>query len=140
MGAIEGQPLMSANSWETVKEKGDQAIKDWIEENLKGKSCLIVLVGEKTSGRRWVKHEIKEAWRKGKGVLAIYVHNLKDASGSQCSKGTDPFTSFIVEGEPMTKYAKAYDPPYSTSTYVYDHISENIESWIERAIELRNSV
>ena len=31
IGAIEEQPLMSANEWEEVKKKGDAAIKAWIE-------------------------------------------------------------------------------------------------------------
>jgi hypothetical protein len=137
MGAVEGQPIVTPNKWEDVKKGGDTAIEKWIEDNLKGKDCLVVLIGEKTAGRKWVKHEIKEAWKKKKGVLGIYVHNLKDAGGNQSSMGADPFASFKVGDEPMTKYAKAYNPPYSTSTYVYDHIKDNIESWIEEAIKLR---
>ena len=38
----------------------------------------------------------------------------------------------------LNRIAKAYDPPYPTSTYVYDHIKDNIEDWIEEAIEIRN--
>lgn len=138
MGVIEEQPLLSANKWEEVENAGEQAIKDWIAEHLKGKSCLIVLIGEKTAGRKWVKYEIKQAWDAGKGVLGVYVHNLKDSEGNQSLKGANPFETFKVGDEPMTKYAKAYDPPYSTSTYVYDHIQSNLADWVEKAIELRN--
>ncbi|MFJ2683653.1 TIR domain-containing protein [Pseudomonas sp. NPDC087342] len=135
IGAIEEQPLLDANKWEEIKKEGDDAIKKWIADNMKDKKCLIVLVGEKTADRRWVKHEIKKAWQDGLGVLAINIHNLKDSNGEQAKKGSDPFTNLTVDGEAVT--GTVYDPPYSTSTYVYDHIKENIEDWVSKAIEAR---
>ncbi|CAN7700964.1 TIR domain-containing protein [Mesorhizobium sp. LjRoot246] len=137
MGVIEEQPLLSANKWEEVENKGEAAIKEWINDHLKGKSCLIVLIGAKTAGRKWVKYEIQQAWDAGKGVLGVYVHNLKDSDSKQSEKGANPFDTFKVGQEPMTKYAKTYDPPYSTSTNVYDYIKENLADWVEKAIELR---
>jgi hypothetical protein len=137
IGAIEEQPLLSANRWEEIKMKGDNAIKDWIESNMRGKQCLVVLVGTHTAGRRWVKHEIKRACEKGIGVLGIYIHNLKDVEGNQAAKGSNPFIGMTVDGESITSYARMYDPPFSTSTYVYDHIAENIGGWIDTAIALR---
>ncbi|NKI97531.1 TIR domain-containing protein [Rhizobacter sp. SG703] len=135
IGSIEEQPLLDSNKWEEIKKKGDTAIEKWIADNMKGKECLVVLVGEKTAGRRWVKHEIKKAWKDGFGVLAIHIHNLKDSAGNQSSKGTNPFTGLTVDGEAVA--GKVYDPPYSTSTYVYDHIKENIEGWIKDAVKAR---
>jgi hypothetical protein len=38
----------------------------------------------------------------------------------------------------MSNTVKAYDPPYTTSTYVYDHIKENLADWVEEAISIRN--
>lgn len=137
MGAIEEQPLLTANKWEEIEKEGDDAVKEWIENNMRGKECLIVLVGSNTSGRRWVKYEIKRACEKKIGVLGIYIHNLKDASGNQSTKGTDPFQNVVVDGTTISSYATMYDPPYSTSTYVYDHIKDNIAGWAESAIKLR---
>jgi len=137
IGAIEEQPILSANKWEEIQKKGDDAIKEWIENNMRGKVCLIVLVGTYTSGRRWVKYEIKRACEKGIGVLGVYIHNLKDASGNQATKGTDPFANVTVDGKSISSYAKMYDPPYTTSTYVYDHIKDNISGWVDEAIRLR---
>lgn len=102
---------------------------------MKGKECLVVLVGEKTASRRWVKHEIKKARKDGLGVLAIHVHNLKDSDGNQSSKGSNPFTGLTVDGEAVT--GKVYDPPYTTSTNVYDYIKSNIETWVSDAIKAR---
>ncbi len=38
----------------------------------------------------------------------------------------------------MSTIVKSYDPPYSTSTYVYEYIEDNINDWIEEAIAIRN--
>ena len=138
IGAIEGQPLLSSNAWEDVQAGGDPAIKKWIDEQMRGKSCQIVLIGSSTAGRKWVNYEIKKAWDDGKGVLGIYIHNLKDKDQSQSTKGSNPFATFKVGDEPLTKWAKCYDPPYTTSSNVYNHIKDNIESWIEDAIKLRS--
>ncbi len=135
IGAIDEQPLLDANKWEEIQKKGDDAVEKWIADNMKGKACLVVLVGEKTAGRRWVKHEIKKAWEDGLGVLAIHIHNLKDSNGNQSKKGSNPFTGLTVAGKLVT--GKVYDPPYSTSTYVYDHIKDNIAAWIDEAIKAR---
>ncbi|MEJ1470818.1 MAG: TIR domain-containing protein [Candidatus Sedimenticola sp. (ex Thyasira tokunagai)] len=116
---------------------GDTAIKKWINNQLSGKSLAIVLIGEKTAGRKWIKYEVKKAWEDGKGVLGIYIHNLKDSDGNQSNKGSNPFDAFNVEGTSLSSIVKAYNPPFSTSTYVYEHIEENLADWIEKAIEIR---
>jgi hypothetical protein len=135
IGSIAEQPLLAANKWEEIKKQGDAAVEKWIDNNMKGKDCLIVLVGAKTAGRRWVKYEIKKAWEEGLGVMAVYVHNLKDVSGEQSEKGSDPFVGLKVNGENVV--GTVYDPPYKTSTYVYEHIADNIEDWVEAAIKAR---
>lgn len=135
IGAIEEQPLLDSNDWESIKKKGDVAIEKWIADNMHGKKCLVVLVGAKTAGRRWVKHEIKKAWKDGLGVLAIHIHNLKNSDGEQSDKGSNPFTGLTVDGKTVT--GKVYDPPYKISTNVYDHIKENISTWIDDAIKAR---
>ena len=64
---------------------------------MKGKSCLVVLIGTSTAGRRWVNHEITKAWNDGKGVLGIYIHNLKNLAGQQSLKGSNPFTGQTIK-------------------------------------------
>lgn len=135
IGSIDEQTILTANKWEEIKKERDAAVEKWIENKMKGKECLIVLIGAKTAGRRWVKYEIKKAWAKGLGVMAIYVHSLKDANGEQSEKGSDPFVGLKFDGESMI--GTIYDPPYKTSTYVYEYISDNIEEWVKSAIEAR---
>lgn len=139
MGVIEGNRPASDNDWEEITQGGDTAIRNWINGQMQGKSIVIVLIGSNTAGRKWIKYEIEKGWNDGKGLLGIYIHNLKNSDGDQSSKGGNPFDDFNVDGKSLSSIVKAYNPPFQTSTYVYDHIKENLESWIEEAITIRNS-
>ena len=136
-GVVEGNTPVSDNDWENITSGGDSAIKKWIDDQIKGKSCAVVLIGSHTADRKWIKYEIKKAWDEGRGVLGVYIHNLKDKDGEQSSKGKNPFNDCTVDGKKLSDIVKAYDPPYKTSTYVYDHIKDNIASWVEDAISIR---
>ncbi len=138
-GVVEGNQPVSDNEWESITRGGDEAIKRWISGQMSGKSCTVVLIGSATAGRKWIKYEIEKSWNDNKGIVGIYVHNLKDRWGNQSSKGANPFDDFTVNGKNLSSVVKAYDPPYTTSTYVYDHIKENIEEWVEEAISIRKN-
>lgn len=141
MGVIEGNQPCSDNDWEKVTQGGDDKIKKWIAEQLDGKSCVVVLIGANTAGRKWIDHEIVKGWDDGKGVVGVYVHNLKDSSEKQSTKGSNPFASIKYgnSGKMLSSIVKAYDPPYSTSTNVYDHIKTNLKDWMEEAISIRSN-
>jgi hypothetical protein len=132
---------VSDNDWESITKKGNDAIKDWIDDQLSGKSCAVVLIGSDTAGRKWIKYEIEKAWNDGKGVVGIYIHNLKDQDEDQSSKGSNPFEVFTMKRDDakLSTIVKAYDPPYTTSTNVYDHIKKNLEDWVEEAIKIRDN-
>lgn len=140
MGVVEGNKSASDNDWEAITGKGDDAIRNWIDGQLKGRSCTIVLIGEKTAGRKWIKYEIKTSWNEPKGVLGIYIHNLKDLSGNQANKGRNPFDDFTMNGDnkKLSSIVKAYNPPYTNSKQVYKYISDNLWDWIEEAIQIRD--
>ncbi len=115
MGVVEGQPLLSSNDWEAVKKRGEDAIKAWIDEQMSGKSCVVVLIGSQTAGRKWVKHEITKGWDSKKGVVGVYIHNLKNTLNLTDTKGRNPFDDFTVgaDKKKLSTIVKAYDPPYS---------------------------
>lgn len=141
IGIVEGNQPVSDNDWEDVKKGGNDAIQKWINNQLHGRSCTIVLIGKNTAGRKWIKYEIEKSWNDGKGVVGIYVHNLKNANGEQTSKGNNPFDDFTMkrDGKKLSSIVKVYDPPYSDSTDVYDYIKNNLESWVEEAISIREN-
>ena len=76
MGIVDQSSTFSDNDWEKVKGS-EQAIKRWINSQLKMRSCLIVLIGETTFTRPWVDYEIQKAYELGKGIVGVYVHKLK---------------------------------------------------------------
>lgn len=137
-GVVEGNRPASDNDWEEITDAGAPAIRRWIDRQLAGKSCAVVLIGRSTAGRKWIRYEITEAWNAGKGVLGVHVHNLKDGLGRQTVKGRNPFEDIILDsGKRLSTVVKAYDPPYTTSTYVHAHIRTNLAAWVEKAIEIR---
>jgi len=135
MGVIDGNAPASANDWESVKKQGAKAIQTWIDNAMKNRSCVIVLVGSETANRKWVKYEIQKAWEDGKGLLGIYIHNLKDAKTGTCKLGVNPFDSIKVGGKKMSELVKCHNPK---STDAYNDIKANISVWIETAIAARN--
>jgi len=128
IGTVEGDKPVNGNKWEEVKYKSDATIKTWIDDNLRDKSCLIVLIGEKTSERKWVDYEIKRAWELGKAVCGIYIDRLKDVYGNQSAKGKNPLNNFVP----------VFETDYLSSEYAYDDIKNNISSLVEKAIRVRS--
>lgn len=144
--------------WRTFQlvstRKGDDSIKRWIDTHMDYRSCVIVLIGSDTASRKWCRYEIKHAWKEGKGVVGIYVHNLKNIDGEQDIKGDNPFKLFCVDKTfnyivehkhpadsneiNLSEICKTYDPPYKISTNVYDYIKEHLNDWVEEAIRIRN--
>ena len=137
IGVLEGNEPVSDNDWEEVKKKGDKAIENWIDNQLKGRSCTVVLIGAETANRKWIKYEIKKSWELEKGIVGIKIHNLMDQNGNQSVEGKNPFEQFSIGGINMSKIVKVYNPPYSVSTNVYDYIKNNIAGWVEEAIKIR---
>lgn len=144
IGSLEDNQPVSVNEWEEVKKKGIAAIEKWIDENMKFRSCIVVLVGEETHQRPWVRHEIKKAWNDGKGLLGIQIHNFKcmktikdnPFSTGKSNQGTNPFTTFNVGNRLLSEYVHCYNPnPYDP----YNDVKNNLESWIETAIKQRAS-
>lgn len=136
IGAVEKSPIVSANRWEEIKAKGDKAIEAWINLNLKGKSCLIVLIGEETANSKWVDYEIRQAWDAGKGVFGIYIHNLKNLDGERSNKGKNPFFSIPLQDDSrLSSHVTCYNPSINNT---YSEIATNLEDWVESAIASRN--
>lgn len=139
IGAIEGQPVIDGNKWEEVEKKGQ--VQAWIDKEMKGRSCVVVLIGRATAGRKWVKYEIEKGWNDGKGVVGVYIHNVAKLDGTTDTKGKNPFEAFTVgtAKKNMSKIVKAYDPPGTTSAAVYNHIAKNLDAWVEEAIKIRRA-
>lgn len=134
MGAIEGQPIVSSQDWEAVKRRGDQAVKNWIESQMKGKGAVVVLVGAQTASRRWVRYEIAKAWDERRPLVGIRIHGLADRDGYTDYAGDDPFSKVTLQGGgTVADYVTLHDPAGSESKAVYATIKNNIENWVGNA-------
>ena len=52
-------------------------------------------------------------------------------------KGSNPFTGITVGDNKLWAIVKTYNPPFSTSSYIYNHIADYIAYWIDDAIAIR---
>ncbi len=94
----EAAGFIDAADFEEVKRKGDTAIKNWIDSQLKGTSVTVVLVGEKTCSSRWVKYEIEKSIEIGNGLLGIDVSKIKDFQGNtsdRCGKIPNGYNFYL---------------------------------------------
>ena len=132
MGAIEGQPLLKAQEWEEAKRKAG-GIQNWIDQQMKYKTALVVLIGAQTASRPWVKYEIEKAWNDKKRLVGVRIHGLEDANRKTDSKGANPFDKVsLSDGKKASDYVPVFDPSGTDSRAVYASIKNNIKTWVDR--------
>jgi hypothetical protein len=132
IGSIEGNTPTTPNEWETLKRNGTKAVENWIDQNMKYKRCVVVLIGSDTYARPWVKHEIIKAWNESRAIIGIHIHNLKCPRNGISRKGRNPFDSITFkDGRKLSSVIPCYDP---TPTNAYGEIAANISNWINHAI------
>lgn len=134
LGSVEGQKLLNAQEWEAVKKKGKDAVEKWIDEKMKYKSAVVVLVGTETANRQWVKYEIAKAWNEKRPLVGIRIHNMKDAAGNKGTQGSSPFNIALKDGTSMSKYVPLHSP---SATDAYGDIKKNLTTWIDVAYKRR---
>jgi len=78
----EAAGFIDSADFEKLKRQGDIAIKNWIDNQLKGTSVTVVLVGKETCASRWVKYEIEKSKAIGNGLLGIDISKIKDLQGN----------------------------------------------------------
>lgn len=126
----ESQPFLDKAEWESVKRTGSKAIENWIEKQLHNTSVTVVLIGAESYSRPWVQHEIRRSHELGKGMIGIYLNNVKDPRTGTDTKGRNPFEywSANVNGRnvPLSNIYPTYD-------WVRDDGYRNLSSWIEKA-------
>lgn len=139
IGAIEGNRPAPDNDWETIKNGGDVAIEKWIDEQMKYRSCTVVLVGNKTANRKWINHEIVKSWNSGMGVVGIYVHGLKNSKGYITEKGSNPFDYIDFGDKKLSSVVRCYNPSGNNSKEKYEWISKHLSNAVEEAVRIRTA-
>ncbi len=141
IGVIEGNKPAPDNEWEEITRAGDDAIKKWIKDQMKYRSCTVVLVGQNTANRKWINYEIIESWNAGMGIVGICIHGLKNQDRYISKKGENPFDyiTFSNSGKKLSEVVKCYDPPGVNSKERYNWISKYLLAVVEEAIKIRNN-
>lgn len=138
IGVIEGNKPAYDNDWETVTKGGDPAIERWIADQMKGRSCTVVLVGSGTAGRKWINYEISKSWNDGMGVVGIRIHGLKNNLGYIANPGKNPFDYVeFSDGAKLSSVVKCYDPVGSNSKERYAWIEKHLSNAVAEAISIR---
>lgn len=130
----EAQPFLDKAEWEKIKALGDTKIKNWIDEQMERTTVLIACIGKEYFKRKWVRYEIKKAYRENRGIVGIYVHQMKnfETTGYPVTddKGENPLNSlYFVENRKQIYLSNIF----STYDWEDDNGKANIEKWIEAA-------
>jgi hypothetical protein len=138
MGVIDGNPPLSDSDWEAVTKGGDEAVQGWIDSQMTGRACAVVLVGTATAGRKWITYEVQKAWNLGMGLLGIRIHALENLAGETSGQGGNPFDGLSVNGIALSSIAPLHFPTTANGQTIYDNIRSNLDSWVEQAIAIRH--
>jgi hypothetical protein len=92
-----------ASLWEEAKKKGDAAIKSLIDRALDGTGATVVLIGAQIANRKYVTYEIEQSIARGKGLLGVRIHNIRDSSGNTDYPGAVP-AALIKANAPIHTY------------------------------------
>ena len=78
------------SEYEEAKKKGDDEIKRLIRWKLQGTSVTVVLIGQQTASRPYVRYEIEQSITRSNGLVGIHIHLLKDHNGYGTMSGPAP--------------------------------------------------
>lgn len=123
--------------WATIQRTGEFTFKRWFEQQVRGRSCTIVLIGAHTAARPWVQYEIKRSWELKLGLVGVHVHALYDDKAKQSAKGDNPFTQAASGLGEHASLVRVYDPEAGDSKVAYRYIADNLAKWVEEAVSTR---
>jgi hypothetical protein len=105
--------------WERTKISSRVALENLILDGLEGTSATVVLIGEETANRNWVRLEIEESYERNNALIGVRIHHLTDQRGCSSRKGRIP--DLLEEiGAPI---------------YDWDANPHDLGDWIEDAID-----
>lgn len=139
MGAVEGQRILNSQEWESVKRGGSQAIANWIDEQMKYKTAVVVLIGAETADRPWVQYEIEKAWDDRKPLLGIRIHGLADMGNGSDFQGRNPFLR-LQKRSIFDPSIPIFDPTVTSwdgrinTQATYRKLKEYLNFWVEQGV------
>ncbi len=141
LGVVEGNASAPEKDWAALTKADDVAIQRWIDGQLAGRECTIILIGANTAGRRWIKYEIEKSWADKKGLLGIHIHNLTDAAGAKAANGKNPFDGLQIKstGAYLAKIVKVYEPLPTGNRAIGNYLGMNLAKRVDEAMRIRSA-
>ncbi|MDB2284509.1 TIR domain-containing protein [Halorubrum ezzemoulense] len=129
--SIEESGFIDGASWESIKREGDDAVRDWINRQMKGCSVTVVLIGSETYDRKWINYEIEKSYEEEMGLVGVRIHKIRDKDGNRDSRGRNPLSKYqdSVTGESLSSI-------FNTHDWVDDDGRENLGDWVEEAAQI----
>lgn len=123
--------VIDAVEWEKIEREGDDAVKRWINEQLKYTSVTVVLIGAETAERDWVDYEIRRSWARGNALVGVRIHGIKNQDRETDRPSPNPLDNIcLADGTSLSSIFPTYD-------WVADDGQQNIGAWVEAAFQLR---
>jgi hypothetical protein len=126
--SIEDAGFIDHAEFMKLEMTGDKAVKSWIDEQLEGSSVTVVLLGADTLSRPFVQYEIRESYKRGNGIIAVYINGIKDLKGNTSSGCS--LRGLIMGGKDGCEVYFSSVPVYS---WTDDNGYDNIGKWVEQA-------
>ena len=120
--------------FESIKKQGERAVCNWIDQQLRGTSVTVVLIGAETLERPFVQYEIRQSIKKGNTVLGVFIHNIKDVKSKETSKKGNIHTVIGYEPNGNPVYFDEICDGDGVYDYCLDNGYENLGNWIEDAV------
>ncbi|GAA1133917.1 TIR domain-containing protein [Citricoccus alkalitolerans] len=120
--------MLNSQAWYQVHRNGTEAIRGRIDDQLSQSEAVIVLIGNQTATRKWVRYEIEKAWQDRKPLLGVYIHGLP-SNNIIGSAGPDPFDTTrdmfgIPVFSPTARDWRGNVDPEAT----FENLSQNLET------------
>lgn len=124
------QGFTDAAAFEEVQKEGEQAIKNWIKDQLYSTSVTVVLIGSDTSNRKYVRYEIQQSFKRNNGILGINIYKIKNQDGNTSEKGS---SNFGIIGQDKDGKDIYFKDKYKIYNWFNDEGYKNLGDWIEEA-------
>lgn len=89
--------VIDRSLWEKVKRTNPAALAMMIRRGLANTTTTVVLAGDETWQREWVRYEIAYSLARGNGLMTVYIDGCQCPRDGFCPRGPNPL-SFLALG------------------------------------------
>lgn len=128
-GSQMASDIIDKAEFEKIKRNGEAYVKNWINKQMEGTSVTIVLLGEDTLHRPFVKYEICKSIERGNAVIGVHINKIKDARTMNTARKANVHE---VVGYYSDKTPAYFD---AVCDGIFDYVHEdgynNLGKWVE---------